>query len=73
MPTTAHHLPLARAHLRLIEGSPQTREPRAAAILAAVIAALVLAVATPWSLAAAGTDRPAGTLPGKVVPAFDDD
>jgi hypothetical protein len=75
MPTTAHHLPLARAHLRLVEGTAQPPERRAPAILAALVAAVVLAAATPLSLAAAvraGTERAAATLPGKIAPAFDD-
>jgi hypothetical protein len=75
MPTTAHHLPLARAHLRLVEGGPHAPAPRAATILVALLAAVVLAAATPLMWAAAvrsTTERPSGTLPGKVVPAFDD-
>jgi hypothetical protein len=76
MPTTAHHLPLARAHLRLVEGTARPPERGGAAILAALTAAVMLAAATPLSLAAAmraDTERPAATLPGKIAPAFDDD
>jgi hypothetical protein len=76
MTTTAVHLPLAHAYLRLAEGSPPApRRSRAATTLAALLAALVLAVATPLMWAAAvssSAERPAGTLPGKVVPALDD-
>jgi hypothetical protein len=75
MPTSADHLPLARAHLRLVEGSPPAPAPRLATILVALVAALVLAAAAPATWAAvvrANTERPAGTLPAKVVPAFGD-
>jgi hypothetical protein len=75
MTTTADHLTLARAHLRLVEGAPPAPTPRAATILVALVAALVLAAAAPVSWAALAhsrTERPAGTLPAKVVPAFDD-
>ena len=69
-------LPLAHAYLRLAEGAGHPPAPRVAAALIALVAAVVLAAATPvlWASAArAGADRPAATLPGKVAPAFDAD
>ena len=76
MQTTAHHLPLAHAYLRLAEGGEPTPAPRLAAALIALLAAVVLATATPvlWASAVlSSADRPAATLPGKVAPAFDAD
>jgi hypothetical protein len=76
MQTTAHSLPLAHAYLRLAEGSDHTPSPRLASALIALLAAVVLATATPvlWASAAhSNADRPSGTLPGKVAPAFDAD
>jgi hypothetical protein len=74
MHTTADHLPLAHAYLRLAEGGETAATPRAVSALVAVIAALVLATAAPTMWAAHGrTDRPSATLPGKVAPAFEAD
>jgi hypothetical protein len=76
MPTTADHLPLARAYLRLAEGGDAAPASRAVSALVAVIAALALATATPalWVTSAhAHTDRPSATLPGKIAPAFEAD
>lgn len=77
MPTTADHLPLAHAYLRLAEGGDAAPTPRVVPALIAVIAAFVLAAATPalWAAPAANarTDRPSATLPGKVAPAFEAD
>jgi hypothetical protein len=76
MQTTAHQLPLAHAYLRLAEGSDHAPSPRIASALIALLAAVVLATATPvlWASAArSNADRPAATLPGKVVPALDAD
>jgi hypothetical protein len=74
MHTTADHLPLAHAYLRLAEGGEPAAARRAVSALVAVIAALVLATATPMIWAAHGrTDRPSATLPGKVAPAFEAD
>lgn len=73
MQTTADPLLLAHAHLRLAEGAERPPAPRLAAALVALLAAVVLAAGTPvlWASAArSGGDRPAATLPGKVVPAF---
>jgi hypothetical protein len=75
MQTTADPIPLAHAYLRLAEGAGQPPAPRVAAALIALVAAVVLAAATPvlWASAARADDRPAATLPGKVAPAFDAD
>jgi hypothetical protein len=77
MPTTADHLQLAHAYLRLAEGGDAAPASRAGSALVAVIAAFVLATATPalWAAPAANsrTDRPSATLPGKVAPAFEAD
>jgi hypothetical protein len=74
MHTTADHLPLAHAYLRLAEGGESAPAPRAVSTLVAVIAVIVLATATPalWA-ATARNDRPSATLPGKVAPAFEVD
>jgi hypothetical protein len=76
MPTTADHLPLAHAYLRLAEGADAAPAPRAISVLLAVVAAVVLATAAPalWAAPAhARADRPSATLPGKVAPAFEAD
>jgi len=73
MQTTADPLPLAHAYLRLAEGAAHPPAPRAGAVLIALVAAMVLAAATPVMWASAARDRPAATLPGKVAPAFDAD
>jgi hypothetical protein len=70
MQTTADPLELAHAYLRLAEGAGHPPAPRVAAALIALVAAVVLATATPVLWASAARDRPAATLPGKVALAF---